>query len=287
VKIRVEISPLASKHQSGVAQYTRLLTEALAAHEASIVHGHYFNFLNRQPKPMLEASSVQTEPNISIPLRVYAKMHSYGFAPAFDILPPIKKRVDLTIFANFATWPALRTRWRATVIHDLTYLYFPEATEEKNLAHLKRVVPRSIKLADFIITVSETVKKELVKEFDLDPNLCVATPIPPDETFFRSVTANNISLVRQKYNLDKKYIYFIGNLEPRKNLSALIRAYCALPQNIKDTYSLVMAGGKGWKTEETQKILEAAQQAGDDVRHIGFFDQADSRATLLGEGQCR
>lgn len=281
MKIRIELSSLASKHQSGVAQYTRMLTEALSATEDISMRGHYFDFLKRQPKPSLKSTPVAMEPNTLIPLRVYAKLQSYGIAPAFDFF---RKSVDLTIFPNFATWPTVTSKKRATVVHDLTYMYFPEATEEKNLAHLRRVVPRSIKKADFIITVSESVKKELVKEFNLNPDRCVTTPIPPDDIFFTEVAPSAIVSVKEKYTIpaDKKYIYFIGNLEPRKNLSALIRAYCALPEEIKEAHCLVLAGGKGWKTEETEATLTAAQAAGESIHHIGFIDQEDSPALYQG-----
>ena len=284
MKIRLEISPLASKHQSGVAQYTRLLAEALEKHNGSTTYGHYFDFLGRQPKPTLEGGQIKLEPNRLIPLRVYAKLQSYGIAPAFDILPPFNKPpVDLAIFTNFATWPSLRTKKRATVVHDLTYMYYPEATDEKNLAHLRRVVPRTIKKADFVITVSESVKKELEKELGLAPEKCIVTPIPPDEAFFTKKSNTEIKDALDKYKIPfEKYIYFIGNKEPRKNLIGLIAAYRALPVKTKKEYGLVMAGGNGWKSEATNKALQDAIDAGENIKHIGFIDQTDSPALYQG-----
>lgn len=281
MKIRLELSPLASRHRSGVAEYTRLLSEALVTSQNISLYGHYFDFLNRQPKPKLSSQPEQITANKYVPLRVYAKAQSYNIAPPFDTL---LSKVDLTVLSNFATWPTVNSKHTATVIHDLTYLYFPEVVEEKNLAHLRRVVPRSIKKADFIITVSESVKAELVKEFNLNPKKCVVTPIPPDESFFANISKEEIENTKTKYkiNLNKKYIYFIGNLEPRKNLKTLIKAYRLLPKEIKDTYSLVLAGGKGWKTESTQKALNDAIEAGEDIKHLGFIDQEDSPALYQG-----
>ena len=277
MKVRIELSSLASKHLSGVAQYTRLLTDALSSNQNVVLYGHYFDFANRQPKPNLNISLTNPEPNKTIPLRIYAKSQSYNIAPAFDILLP---KVNLTIFPNFATWPTVNSEFSATVIHDLTYIYFPEVVEEKNLAHLKRVVPRSIDKADFIITISNSIKAELMKEFSLESNKFVVTPIPPDESFFANITDKEIEKVKNKYKLnpDKKFIYFIGNLEPRKNLSTLVKAYQLLPKVIKDEYSLILAGGKGWKTESTEATIAAAIELGEDVRHLGFIDQQDSPA---------
>jgi len=275
MKIRVEISSLATPHQSGVSSYTRLLTEALGKNHQDTVYGHYFNFLKRQPLPGINPT-VLPEESISTPLRVYAKLQSYNIAPAFDMALP---RVDLTIFPNFATWPTTHSTLRAATIHDLTYLYYPELVEEKNLAHLRRVVPRTIREADFVLTVSEAVKSEMVKEFDLDPSKCVVTQIPPDDMFRRICDKTEIQRIRKKHGLGtKKYIFFLGNFEPRKNLATLIHAYRLLPPEIKSEYQLVLAGGKGWKFEATQQALHEAIAAGENIKHIGRVDDEDRPA---------
>lgn len=260
LNIRLEISPLKSQQQSGVAQYTRLLKDALSRSNSARL------FLSH--------------PKLHTTLRVYSKLQSYSIAPFFD---PFSSKVDLTIFPNFATWPTAKSKLTATVIHDLTYLYFPELVEKKNLAHLRRVIPRSIKRADFIITVSHAVKSELEQEFNLPPDRCVVTPIPPDEHFFQSVSEKSIEAIKTKYDIPfKKYIYFIGNKEPRKNLVGLIAAYRALPEHIKQEVGLVLAGGNGWKTETTDKALQSARAAKENVIHIGFIDQEDSPALYQG-----
>jgi hypothetical protein len=130
MKIRIELSPLASQHQSGVAQYTKLLVDAFLMDKTVDISGFYFNFGSRQPKPEFK-SPIKTTDNTYVPLRIYAKLQSFNIAPPFDILLPA---VDLTIFPNFATWPTIKSKYSATVIHDLTYLYFPEVVEERNLS---------------------------------------------------------------------------------------------------------------------------------------------------------
>lgn len=271
MKIRIEVSSLATKNISGVGNYTKLLTEALDDTPNTTVWASYFNFLNRQITPALNVRN-NLEKNSLIPLKIYAKLQSYAVALPFDLF---KRQVDLTIFPNFATWPTSASKLRATVVHDLTYLYFPELVEEKNLAHLRRVVPRSIKKADFIITVSESVKSELVKEFQLNPEQCIVTTIPPDASF----AMRNPNEIHQKYDIPTKdFIFFIGNLEPRKDIPTLIAAYRQLPNKVKQRYSLVLAGGKGWKTEKSEAAIREAQEAGEQIVHVGYIDQADASA---------
>lgn len=280
MKIRIEVSSLASQHRSGVAEYTRHLTNALASNDSLHAYAHYFNFLNRQPQPIIKQSVIR-EPNCFFPLRVYAKLQSHRIALPFDTFLP---KVDLTIFPNFAAWPTVKSKKVATVIHDLTYIHFPEIVEKNNLPHLQRVVPRAIKNSDFIITVSESVKADLVKTFSLSPEKCIVTPIPPDESFFAPVSQKAIEKAKKKYGIsvNKKYIYFIGNLEPRKNLITLVKAYSLLPQSVKNQYSLILAGSRAWKTQETEQAIEQAIAAGEDVRHIGYIDQKDSPALYQG-----
>lgn len=276
MKVRIEVSSLAAKDLSGVASYTRLLTEALANSADATVRGHYFNFLKRQPQPKINSSRVAREQNLLFPLRVYAKLQSLGVAPPFDLLLP---RVDLTIFPNFATWPASKSRLTATVVHDLTYLYYPELVEEANLAHLRRVVPRSIEKADIIMTVSESVKTELVKEFKIAPEKCIVTPIPPSVEFQKKLPRGDLDAVRAKYDIGpKKYLFFMGNFEPRKNLKTLIEAYSQLPEAVRNEYRLILAGGRGWKSDATQRALDTAIKNGIDIKHIGYIVDTDRAA---------
>lgn len=269
MRIRMEVSPLATQSLSGVGHYTKRLTEALDQSLDTDLQASYFNFAKRQTTPQVTLSSPLDE-NVLIPLRVYAKLHSHQLMPVpFDLF---KSPVDLTIFTNFATWPTTKSRLRATVVHDLTYIRFPEVVERKNLPHMQRVVPRSMREADFIITVSESVRAELIDQFDIDPERIITTPIPPEPAYF--TPSNNE--VHTKYGIPtKKYILSVSTLEPRKNLATLVEAYCKLPDALKSEYSLIMAGGKGWKTEKTQAAIDKAIAADENVRHIGYIDQAD------------
>jgi len=271
MKVRIEISSLATKNLSGISNYTKMLAEALDNNSDIETHASYFNFLNRQPEPEL-SSKGSLEKNSLVPLRIYAKLQSYNIAPPFDIMLP---NVNLTIFPNYATWPTCKSKYRATVIFDLTYLYLPDTVESKNLAHLRRVVPRSIKQADFIITISEAVKNEIINEFSFPPEKCIITTIPPDKKYL----LKNNNEIHNKYGIPtSKFIYFIGNLEPRKDLPTLIEAYCKLPATIKKEYSLIMAGGNGWKTEKSCESIRIAVEAGENIKHIGYINNDDAAA---------
>ena len=53
-----------------------------------------------------------------------------------------------------------------------------------------------------------------------------------------------MELVKKKYGIDNKYILYVGNLKPHKNVKRLVDAYNLLPETIKQEYNLVLAGGQ-------------------------------------------
>jgi len=271
MKIRIDTGSLSTKNPSGVGYFTQLLTESLSKQKDTTVRSFSFNFLNRQPKPILN-KNIYLETNYLFPLRFYAKAQSLNLATPFDTLLP---KVDLTIFPNYARWPSIKSKVTATTVHDLTYIHYPELVEDKNLLHLRRVVPRAMKQSDFIITVSESIKAELITEFNISPSRVVVTPIPPDESFYKK----NNNEIHSKYSIPtEKYIFFIGNLEPRKNIPLLVEAYSKLPKNIQNEYSLVISGGAGWKSEKTMESINTAKNSGLNVIHTGYIDNKDKSA---------
>ena len=169
------------------------------------------------------------------------------------------KPVDVTFFPNFATWRTAKSKLSITTVHDLTYLYFPELVEAKNLAHLRRVVPRTLKHADLILTVSQAVKNEIIKEFHINPDKILALPIPVSD-LFRNFNPKTTTTQLPAELQNQKYISFVGNFEPRKNLPTLIQAYLQLPKTLRQDYKLVIAGSQSWSNQQAQALIDGANQ---------------------------
>lgn len=239
--------------RSGVGNYSHLLREAFENSSS----------VDLSPPPIFISRKAS-----SYLYRFMEKLYSYGFPVPYDTFFPA---TDLTLFTNFSTWPTLHSTSVMTVVHDLTYINYPEVVEKKNLAHLRRVVPRSIATADTIITVSESMKQEICDTFAIRADKVIVTRIPPSPEF--SIKSDND--VHSIYHIPtEKYLLFVSNLEPRKNLKVLIKAYRLLPASIRNSYSLVIAGGKGWKFEETQALIDEPIDTGT-ICQVGFVDQAD------------
>jgi alpha-1,3-rhamnosyl/mannosyltransferase len=125
-------------------------------------------------------------------------------------------------------------------------------------------------LADKIITISESARDDLIEKFGADPDKLIIAPCGVDTSFFRPVSSRKFI---KKLGIQKKYLLFVGTIEPRKNLARLIRAYDALPESYKDEYELVLVGGRGWNDSEIQAEIHRPRTCGRIVVP-GYVDDA-------------
>jgi len=128
-------------------------------------------------------------------------------------------------------------------IHDLLTLDHPELCQTESALYFKFFLPPSAKKAIRIIAVSNTVKKDILRHFWIPQEKVRVIYHGVNPVFKRSLD----EAVLKKYHLPDRYILFVGNLEPKKNLERLIRAFDLLKRNTDIPHKLVLAGKKGWK----------------------------------------
>ncbi|MFA5769953.1 MAG: glycosyltransferase family 1 protein [Patescibacteria group bacterium] len=137
---------------------------------------------------------------------------------------------------------------QVVTIHDLAYLYFPEDFTKKDLWQLKNWTRFSIKKASQIIAVSKTTKKDVVKNYGVDE-----TKVSVVYNGFEKTVEEKTSTVEERSGKTaevklKKYILFVGTIQPRKNLEVLIDAFDKFSLTNAD-FKLVIVGKKGWLYE--------------------------------------
>lgn len=282
-KILIESSVIEQDAPTGVNYFTTGLAGALEKIKGSNFEVNYFwlNFLGKKSIKNKLTSDANKTSRLQvikyIPQRLYAKLVYLGAAPP---LPLIKS--NWTLYPNFYVWPSLRKTKKAVVIHDVCYLRHPEYTEDKNQKFLDRVVSRSIKKADKIIVMSDFTKNEVTELLSVSSNDIAKINIPVNEDSFRPELNLGKSRLSARYGIKKKYVLSLGTLEPRKNLSDLVEAYCSLPEDLRQSYSLVLAGKIGWKTESLMALIKEKQAAGFDIITTGHIDH-DDKATFYYE----
>lgn len=164
-------------------------------------------------------------------------------------------------------------------VHDLIYKLFPAYHKRLNYWFLNLAMPLFCLKADAIITVSQASKRDIVEQYGIDPaKIHVVYEAP--SSLFQPVSPARIALMRQTYQLPKRYLVHLGTIEPRKNLGRLLESLVALRQHLP-TLSLVLAGGKGWLTDDFfQKIETLKLQTA--VRILGWVPDEDLPAIIAG-----
>ncbi len=274
--LAIESSVLEQDRPTGVNYFTNGIVGALEQVGMGQLELRYFwlNFLGRKPIRNVHIEKANRENRTQmlrlIPQRVYAKLVYAGIAPPL----PVRKS-DWQLYPNFYIWPTLRHSKKAVIIHDICFMKYPEYVEDKNRAFLDRVATHSMKRADMIISNSQFTTSELVAHAGVPREKIVTIDIPVDTASFLPELDRGPRRLAERYHITKPYILSLGTLEPRKNLTTLVEAYCRLPLEIRKQYSLVLAGKWGWKTEALRTLIEQKQSEGYDIITPGHIDHED------------
>lgn len=150
---------------------------------------------------------------------------------------------------------------RVVTIFDLSYLHFPQMFEKKDLWQLTNWTKFSIENAEYIITISQFSKKDIIKNYKVDKKkITVAYPGFRSDKYFPISNLEKIEQIKSLYKIYGNYIIFIGTLQPRKNLKKLIECFLKI-ENLK----LVIVGktvGEGRKGWMYQEILDTPKNLG-------------------------
>lgn len=161
------------------------------------------------------------------------------------------------------------------VIHDLSFELYPEFfTFKKRLWH-KLINPRQLcQQADTVIAISQNTKNDVMKLYDIKEEKIKVIYQGINEMFFKPISDETKEKIKNKYNLPNNYIFYLGNLEPRKNVESLILAF----EKIKDeSVNLVIAGGEAWKYKKIYKLWQNSP-AKKRIKFSGYVDAVDKPA---------
>ena len=227
--------------RDGIGSYTRtLLQNVLAADTKNTYIAIGFADQKNAPRLVPEGPNF-TYHFLPMPRKAYMGLFRLWRMPVDWLLP---SKPDVVWYPDFVAAPHIHAGKKIVTIADLTYLQETDTVERKNLWYLRRFVPKAVRAADTITTVSHAVAAQITEIYRPTVPVEVVYPAAPPET-------------PGKPDTTKPYILFVSTLQPRKNVVTLLNAYMLLPEDLRSTYSLVLAGRKGWRDDATKKALAA------------------------------
>lgn len=258
--IGVDASRSVTSQPTGTELYSRQLIEALLARAPD--RYSFRLYFNQAPQSAFSdrrsAVRIMPFPRLWTHLRLSTEMALH--------------RPDL-LFVPAHVLPLSHPRRSVVTVHDLGYLYFPEAHPPRQRWYLDRTTRWHTRTAAQVLADSAATKHDLIERYHAQPDRITVAYPGLDPSVKRVTDPHELARVKAKYHIDGGYLLYLGTLQPRKNLARLIDAFRQLPTA---SLQLILAGKHGWYSDQL------LQQADDRVKFIGYVAAADKNALLSG-----
>ena len=270
MKILVDIRHLSKAHQTGVGGYTTALLAALLELENQ---DKYTLLSTGMRKPEL-MNTITTPTNgrhvhAQVANKLLTTTMLLSGRPSLPELAKIKP--DLLFLPNLCIGSVPRGLPYVLTIHDLSWKLMPEYYSRKmRLWHWAARATRLIGGAREIIVPSESTKRDVCHQFGRNENRVHVIHNGRPEKFGPKMLPEDHG-VRSRLKLPKRYVLFVGTVEPRKNLESIISAISKYRKSTGDDLYLVVAGTTGWKSKSIEKQLRSRSW----IKRIGYVEPTD------------
>ena len=232
--------------QTGIGTYTRGIAKALAARPGTEV-GLF------SPRPLSDPPAgrrLSTVPGPHLPGLLWTQTAFEGRAAAWqaDVL-----LAALTIAPVTSALPVV------SVVHDLTPVTHPEWHAARTLFGFLPFWDLTALRAARFVCVSESTARELARLYPDTAGRIRVAPNGVDPEF--SPGGNNALCqnARERFAAGRPFLLYLGTLEPRKNVAALVEACERLWEDRAERPDLVLAGGIGWNASPLRERIEASR----------------------------
>jgi glycosyltransferase involved in cell wall biosynthesis len=268
--IGIDASRATVKQRTGTEVYSVHVIEEMLR----LGQGHTFRlYTNANPHEGLFDRTVMGDAEVrSIPFRrlwTHARLSTEMLGHPPDVL-----------FVPAHVLPLIHPRASVVTIHDLGYLFYPEAHEPAGRRYLDWSTRWNAHQAAAVLADSQATKADLVRAYGAREDKVHVVYLGRDESLKRVTNPLRLASVRAKYDLAQQYLLYIGTLQPRKNLQRVVEAFariCGRPGMAG--VQLVLAGKQGWLY---QSLLEQVAREGmtEQVVFPGYVPDEDLPAML-------
>ncbi len=179
------------------------------------------------------------------------------------------------------TMPVLTRVPTVVTLHDATFFTSPELHLPSKARFFRAATRVATRRAAGLVVPSRATRDELVRLLGTDASRFTVAHHGVDHRLFHPTDVAEQDRVRATLDIgDLPYVAFLGTLEPRKNVPALVRAWVRACADLERPPALVLAGGRGWDTEVDAAL--AAVPGHLVVRAPGYLPLEDLPGFLAG-----
>jgi glycosyltransferase involved in cell wall biosynthesis len=180
-----------------------------------------------------------------------------AFLRNFYELDLLCKKYQVEVLHTQYFIPFIRHCKVVCTIHDICFEHYKDIFIKKEYLRQKILIPYAAKHSDYIFTVSEYSKNDIVKQYRIKPEKVIVTYNAVNQRF-HTLDKNDLNEeeLRGKFGIGKaKYILTVGNLQPRKNIPRLIEAFNLWNKQNNHDVKLVIVGKKAWLYSDVIKAV--------------------------------
>jgi glycosyltransferase involved in cell wall biosynthesis len=247
VKVAVHVDQLFSPAPGGIGTYLRNLVPAMARRDPAL---EIVLFHARFPSAGPAERWLRDHWVEELPASIRSLYPRWALT-ARPALPASLRAAEIVHATNHAAVPPASQGQRLVVtVHDLAADRFPRLFPRAWRLQYGAGLRATVRRADAIITPSRSTAEDLLSRTTVDPALLHVVPLAP------TLPTGEIDAdeIMARLRVPRRYVLFVGTLEPRKNLVRLVRAYrrvaaAGLP------HALVLAGPLGWHHDSLMREL--------------------------------
>jgi glycosyltransferase involved in cell wall biosynthesis len=183
-------------------------------------------------------------------------------------------RPDLCHFTNSLA-PLWLKQPYVLSIHDASLYLYSRYHPRARLLAVRLFLPAAARRAAAVITMSHSARRDLLRVLKLEPANVHVVHEAAHEVFRPLADSAELDALRSKYRLSQEFLLYAGTIEPRKNLSRLVRALAQLHRD-GTKVPLVIVGPWGWAMDSfCREISDLGLK--ESVRMLGYVPRQDLR----------
>lgn len=266
MRIAIDCRMYGNEKFTGIGTYIQRLTDELFKLDAE---NEYILFIT-EPE-----FSKFTPPNDRVKKVLVTSPH-YSYAEQFKLpFEFAKEKFDLIHYPHFNS-PILFPKKSICTIHDITPLFFPGHKMKSIVRRLayRLVFKATLAKARKVITISQSTKRDLVKYLRVNPKKIEVIYEGVDETFKPIENSAIITNTKERLNITKPFIFFVGVWRGHKNIEALVRAFNILKEKYKIPHQLVIGGRADLHYTKIQETIDQSPFQ-NDIITPGYISDSD------------
>ncbi len=266
MKVAIDARALLNE-RTGIGTYTDAIARGLAARPGLSVG-------------LFAPRAFPSAYNGSGPFSLHADRHPFGIVWLHSTLPQRISRWGAGVLVSALTiGPARGDIPFVSTVHDLTPLTHPEWHAARTILGFVPLWERTVERAARFLCVSWTTANDLAARYPETASRIRVAENGVDRGFFSPADDPAArQRARQRYADGRPFLLYLGTLEPRKNLEALVVACERLWGRRRSRPDLVLAGGAGWKTAGLHRRI--ARSPFRDKIHVAGYAARDAAREL-------